>query len=472
MLLGYAAIYVLFWPLLPGINDEAGFINQALLWTRGAELRPLLPQTPADDLLLLDGDVVSWRNPGRSLLLLPFLPLGDVRWLYVSSLLLHLGTAVAAAALLRRAGASPLWAALVLFHPTLALYSRTLMADGPAGLALLLALLALTARRRPGFLAGLATGFGALLRYQVGLALVFVAAAVLTCPWIRDRRRQAAECLLGGAVIAVPLFLYNWTTYGAPLGFSGQGGFGLRYVPGNAAIYVGSLLLFWPLLPLALKLAPRGWRRPVRIIVIPFLAVLLLYSWHDVGSTPLETLVVSLRLLQPLLPIWIFAYALMLETRLGPLVRRRVPAAVRGVAMAGAGLCLLGGQAALFARHQAHLRGLAATRAEVTARIPEGATVIANRQVRKLFAVLDPDQPRYRWIEYERDNRVLDPAPHLGGEAPVYFAILPKRPGFEFPEVLAELIRRHGLERIPNGRDGLLLYRSPGGAAGAGETEP
>jgi len=56
-----------------------------------------------------------------------------------------------AAWLLARLGRSPLWAVLLLLHPTLAVYSRTLLADGAAGTGLLLAALRSPRPRRwPG----------------------------------------------------------------------------------------------------------------------------------------------------------------------------------------------------------------------------------------------------------------------------------------------------------------------------------
>ena len=77
-----------------------------------------------------------------------------------------------AAAVLVRLGRSPLWAALVLFHPTLALYSRTIMADEAAGAGLLLAAWPSTfpgAGAAVG--AGLAVGLAATMRYHAGARL-------------------------------------------------------------------------------------------------------------------------------------------------------------------------------------------------------------------------------------------------------------------------------------------------------------
>lgn len=461
LLVGYTLVYLWFWPAGPGIHDEAGFVNQALLWTHGPAMDARASRAPVDDLLRIDDRTVTWRNPGRSLLLVPFLPLGSVRALYLSSLLLHLAAGLACAALLRRHGASPLWSALVLFHPTLALYSRTIMADGPAGLALLAAFLALTTRRAPGFLAGLAVGAAAGLRYQTGPLLLFLAAGIWNLPWLPDRRRQAAACLLGGGTIGVALFVYNWYVYGSILGFTGQGRFSLAYLGWNAGIYALALACLWPALPLALGWDRSVWVRPVRLVVIPFLLVMLIYSWHDVGTSPLETMVVSLRLLQPVLPVWILSYALLLEDRIGPWFLRRLTPASRRAVLLLVSLLLLAGQALLFQRHQRHLASLQEARASILATIPPGATVIANGTVRKLFAVLSEEPPDYRWVPYDLDNRVLDPAPALADEdGPTYVALLPKRPGYEFPTELAELVRRLRLRRVATAHSGLLLYRA------------
>lgn len=223
LLLVYTAVYAAYFPRIHGIKDEAGFINQALLWSRGLPPDFDLRTSPIEDLVFVGGKWVSWRNPGRSLLILPLLPFRSTEVLYGSSLLLHLASTLAAAALLRRLRRSPLWAALVLFHPTLSLYSRTLMADGAAGLCLTLAVLALTGRRHPGFLAGLALGVGAIFRYQVGLLLPFLAAGICFTSGLARPRRQALLALAGGLAVGLPLFLYNQQVFGQVLGYTGRG---------------------------------------------------------------------------------------------------------------------------------------------------------------------------------------------------------------------------------------------------------
>ena len=206
LMLGYAALFAAYYPPpVVGIEDEVGFINQALVWSRGSLTAegaglPGLPDfTPV-------GDVhVSVRHPGRSLVLLPFLAVGGLRATPASGLLIHLATTLIAALTLARMGRHPAWAALVLLHPTMALYSRTALADEAAGAGLLGAGLALT---YPGaaaaVAAGLAVGVAASMRYQAALAVPSVALACLlpagrARPWRDAAACAAAAAAAGGA---------------------------------------------------------------------------------------------------------------------------------------------------------------------------------------------------------------------------------------------------------------------------------
>ena len=168
LMLGFAALFEVYYPPISAIEDETGFLNQALVWSRGAVSSEgagyphgLL------DFIEVNGRHVPARHPGRSLLALPLLLLGGTRAVFVSGLALHLLATLAGAALLARLGRSPLWAVLILFHPTLAVYSRTVMADGAAGTGLLLA--AIGVASGAPVLAGLAVGLAAAMRYHSAL---------------------------------------------------------------------------------------------------------------------------------------------------------------------------------------------------------------------------------------------------------------------------------------------------------------
>src|SRR5262249_40113198 len=155
LMAGYAGLFAAYYPPLPAVADEAGFINQALVWSRGAVSAEGAGLSDLADFGEYRGRHLATRHPGRSLVALPLLAAGGVRAASAAGLVLHLAMTAIGAALLARLGRSPLWAVLLLFHPTLALYSRTVMADAAAGTGLLLAGLMLTV---PG--AGGAVGAG------------------------------------------------------------------------------------------------------------------------------------------------------------------------------------------------------------------------------------------------------------------------------------------------------------------------
>ena len=149
LMLGFAGLFAAYYPPISGIEDETGFLNQAIVWSRGAVSSEGAGfPCGLHDFIELKGRHVPARHPGRSLLALPLLVLGGTRATFVSGLALHLLATLAGAALLVRLGRSPLWAVLILFHPTLAVYSRTVLADGAAGAGLLLA--AFGSRPAPG----------------------------------------------------------------------------------------------------------------------------------------------------------------------------------------------------------------------------------------------------------------------------------------------------------------------------------
>ena len=327
LMLGFAALFVWYYPPISGVEDEAGFVNQALVWSRGA----ITPQGAGWSRLLefepVKGRDVATRHPGRSLVVLPFLMLGGSRALFASGLLLHLTTTAIAAALLVKLGRSPLWAVLVLCHPTLALYSRTILADAASGTGVLLATLA-AASEGPaaGVCAGLAVGLGALMRHHAGMALPLVAASFLSPSDRPHRWRQAALCFAAGAGAGGGIVAYNLAVYGTPLEpFTAKRGFfAWRFLIPHLQFYGTALLVLWPGMLLAPVLDRSRIRWLVRGLCALFLGSLLLYYFHDTRPSWLETAILGQRLLQVILPLWIVSYAGVLDDWIVVPLRRRL----------------------------------------------------------------------------------------------------------------------------------------------------
>jgi len=476
--LAYVAISLAFFPQALGIRDELGFINQAAVWSRGALSAEGAGLSDAADFAEVGGRHVSWRNPGRSLLILPFVGTGSLAPHHVVSILVHLGITLLAVLYLRRERAPVGLALLVLFHPTLLLYSRTIMADAPCGLLILGAALLLSRVHAagPGLVsrsrgrlaaAGLLLGLAVVFRYQAGIVLLTLPAAMIFGRSSEgghrpSRRWRDLATVMGPGLLVVGLIMaYNQAQLGHVLGFLGQGAFSPSNIPIKLGAYLPALLLLWPLMLLTPLLDRSSLAPAVRYSAVPFLVMLLFYSFHDYGTSRLETSVLCLRLLQPVLPLWILAYTVTayrllrtpLESALAsrPRTRRALALSLGAVTL----VALAAGQTAMFRRHQAHLEELRAARQAVLASVPEGATILADASVRKLFGSLLEEQPEYRWIDFE-----TWPASSSGdGNPPAFLAVLPKGGHVELRDRALGFARERGMTRLAAGPSSLLLYQ-------------
>ena len=471
--IAYAALFLRFYPPLSGIEDEVGFVNQSLVWSRGAMTSEAAGFAEVADFgepngrpRLMDfvrvGDVHRpSRHPGRSLILLPFVMVGGVRVGFVSGLLIHWATTLIGAALLARLGRSPLWALLILFHPTLALYSRTVTADEAAGGFLVLATFFAT---RPGrgnaVAAGIAVGVAALMRYHAGLALPVIAASIALDP-ARDRRRgDGLAAFVAGGSFGGVIVAYNLLFYGAlldPVGAQ-RGQFGLTFARENAPFYFVALMSFWP----GMLLAPALDRSVVggiaRGLSTIYLGFFTLYYFHDRAGGILETSVVGLRLMQVALPVWIVSYAGAIDDRIVRPLRRRIGVRAVGIAAACVGLGLLGATATAFQKHQAHLSMLKKAHDAIVAEAPGGSVIVAHGGIHKLFGI-PSGGPVYRWRMLEFQGTPIDRSAELDRlESPWFLAVLAR--GEPLPDSANAMIEAYRMRRIAPTIPSLILYRA------------
>jgi hypothetical protein len=457
----YLALFFYYYPATHGIEDEVGFINQAIVWSHGAVSAESAGFDQLSDFIECKGRHVCWRNPGRSLLILPLLMFGGLRAIFVSGAVIHLLLTLTTALTFAKLGRSPLWAALVLCHPTLALYSRTIMGDEPAALGLSCALLAFVATNRPGVLAGIAIGVAAVMRYQAGVVLPFFALAILAAPHVNQRGRQALYCLIAGGAFAAALMVYNLVLYGNPTGLVGQGSFSLAYLPKNLAFYVLSLSVIWPLMILAPAFDRSRARYAVLAITVPLLLLTSCWYFQDRHSSWAFTLVLVARLIIPVIPPLVVSYAGCLEEIL---LDRWLPTRARSlVAPVAVGCCaaLLLVLAVLFRSHDAHLRILQSARDELAQAVPAHSLVIGNSTLSKLFAVPSDALPHYRWQDYDYQGTALDQSEAIRAEQRTwYLALLPKSPGSELPDRLRDYVSRYHMTRVSTEHSALILYRA------------
>lgn len=455
----YLLVFFYFYPPTLGIEDEAGYINQAFVWQHGSITSDGAGYQQLADFEDYRGRNVSFRNPGRALTLLPFMSVFGIRSIFISSALIHLLTVLVGALLLTRLGKSPLWAVLLLFHPTMALYSRTVMSDELSGLLLLLAVLAVTRKSWAGLLAGLALSGAVVTRYHAAVVVPLFIIAL----WKDKGRVEAFICTVVTGICAFSIIAYNYLTLGnLSGGYTNKVTFGLQFLAFNLKFYLPALLLLWPLQLLAPVADRSRLRWYFRITCLPVFGLLLLYFYHEEGESLLRTLVLGQRLLLTILPLWIVSYAYSVDSWLRPTVDKWVPRKLQTVAVAGFCLALLLGVSGLFREHQQHLWALKNATAEIEQVVPPGAVLVANRNLTKLFGTPATGITRYEWLVYQFLDRPLDHSARLAAEQKEwYLAILPRRAGEELPDTLREYIAKYHMVRIPTKNPNLIFYKAP-----------
>jgi hypothetical protein len=454
----YVALFAFYYPPLPGIEDEIGFINQGILFAHGSATTEGAGCPPLFDFIEFNGHHVTRRNPGESLLLIPLLLVFGLKSVFVLGAVVHVFLTLVAGLVLERIGKSPFWAVLVLCHPTLVLYSRTIMGDAGAGLGLLLALYALVAMQKPGLWAGLSVGFAAAMRYHAGLVLPFLATAIAFTAPVPRRKREGLKCLVGGGFVGLLLVLYNYRVYGNLIGITEGVHFTFSSVPMRALMLAAAFLVLWPGMLFAPLFDQSEQRWLVRALAVPIVGLFLVYTFFDRGANWGQTLVMGQRLLQPALPVWIVCYAYVLDDQLVSRMKLFAPARSAVVLLGAVGLMASIGL--IFRAHQQHLQHFLRARAEVLIQIPRGATVVANTTVAKLFGLV-PDATTYNLIVFNAQLHMLSFRDDVGVEGKhFYLVLMPKYSTQEFGGAVDDLVQHYRLHKLASAEPGLMLFES------------
>jgi len=467
----FAALYISFYPPIHGIEDEIGFVNQALLWSQGSlTLEGAgLNTDQMGDFVFSDGNHISLRNPGLSLLLFPFLLLFGTGSVFFVSLLIHLSSTFVLAAFLSKEGKNPLWSLLLLLHPTFVIYSRTVMSDQLAGLFIFLSLLSIGLKKSPGFWAGCFAGFAVLTRYQAGIILPLALLGLLLNRELENKTRAIWQFLFSGGIMAASIITYNLYLYGFPFPlqtFSDR--FVWSHFPEKFPIYFSGLMFLWPGMFLAIFAKQKErWKIILPLACLIYLLFFSFYYHHDSRSSYWTTLIIGQRFMQIILPVWIFLgiglYLRLLDVRVVSNFTDRLAKPIRLAAPAVCILLLFILNTMVIKTHQEHLLAFESAKEEVKEKIPVSATIIANVTLRKLFGVYDPENPSYHWLNIGWLGHVTDPSSLLKGTldntSPVYLAVLARLNPSEVSEFINPYQDHYNILRIPSESPRLALFR-------------
>ena len=466
-LASYILIFLAFYPPICGIEDEQGFVNQAIFWSRGA-----ISAEGADlsihlgDLLPINGRHLPIRHPGRSLLALPFYMIGGYQAIFLSGILIHALLVLLASATLRRMHLPQNLALLMLFHPTLLIYSRTITADAAAGLGLLLSVYALAKPDRLTLrdiaLAGLGVGLAATMRHHAAAAAPAIALVV----YLRSRHfRDAAIFALACFISALPLFCFNLAAYGTLLDpFSaGRGIFSFRYLSTQIPFYAESLSLFWPFMLIAPLFCFRPEKSAITAICLTFLAMLGCYYFHDSSPSRIQTDIIGLRLMQVALPAWIIGYAALLNKMGNNLLNRHIQLnKLVNIISIVFGITLT---LAIFSRHQSRLIDYAQRRETLLKATSSGGFLLTEGLVNKLVGIYRPDQPEYEphqvTFQSNRSYNESELQSRLKSETPVFMIFSPNTIGQIPSDTFIQLKERLKARPVETGNAQIQVWKVP-----------
>jgi hypothetical protein len=407
----YSVLYCIFWPSIVTTMDESTMLNMSYVYRQG---HWYADQAGVDIVFGWDngsGHKMPQYPPAMSALLSVF-SLGGWKMVFLSGLALHLGIFALVVAILRRLRLPDVLALLVLFYPTLVIYSRTLMTDLPSGLLIAAAFL-FYLRRQP-LLSGAMIGMSALLRTPNLAGAFFFGLGILIDSLLRRKSADAGaedEYPGGGGLKAafrdillfalgfLPFFAFAWwyqaDVQGGMWGKYGGQNLSLKFFPATFPTYLVSMMIVLPgllLAPLYYVLRSQPGRFVLGALTYGFVFLYSCSFFTDSTASKVESLIIAQRYVQAVIPLFVVAYAAMLTgltVRLSPKVRGLGTAAfVVGLALIAAGIHY---------KHENYLKNMVNMRSLTLEATRPDDVLLVNAHVAKLFSP-GPYQRRYTVI--------------------------------------------------------------------------
>lgn len=432
-LVAYAALIWVGYPDFYSIQDERAYLARAVT----------LSAADAG----FDGAAVPGFDkypPGQGFLLAMAMWVGPDAIHAVNPIALIL-LAVVAAAVFREREIPEYFALLVVFHPALFLFSRTLMADLPAAAVFLTGLRLLVDRRRlwfPGaLLLSLATGLRVAMAPFAGVALLWIA-------WHERESRVRAWLAAGFALGLAPLVYQLWvSSFFAGYAYD-VGSTSLANVLPNSFRYVLSLSLIYPLM-LMFGLVQR-YRRDRLLKALCLLALVFFpaFPGYMGGGDAATRLVLAQRYFLFVIPLLLIGYSQLLHRRV---LTSRLRAGVGLVAAFAA--C-----AVITAAHQEVLARNRSAHEAIYAATSTGALLVTDDRTAEL--IRPGADPRRHLNTEGREMEELLQAIDRAADVEVFFVELLREPGDQWPAGGA--LRQRYRTALVDSRDGewrLRIYR-------------
>ena len=311
----YLVIFFAFFPPIWSSIDEHGYVKRALLLTQG-EIGVSEPEYACRASYFNGEEYVSNRFIGKSVFLVPFIPLG-ISGVMVSGLIIHLINFFIFFIILKRLGIRKEFSLLYLLFPIFTWIARTVY---PGFLVLTFFLASvyfyLSDKKISWAISGLMAGLAILVRYDVILAIAaFVAGAFFS------NRKKLPYFMAPLLVIGLFVGLLNILFYGSPFSVGSHTAFGLlssilSLDPIDILVFAAVFIFLYPLLLLSPLLEKRtGMRNEFIGLSIAYLIFNATFTRFFAFDLSLDTLFITRhRYLIPMLGVLLIPYSSFLDS--------------------------------------------------------------------------------------------------------------------------------------------------------------
>lgn len=300
----FTFLFFYFYPLTTSIVDETAYLSMAYTYQHGAFTYEKVGISSAPASVMIDSNLISRYPPGNSILLLPFTKI-HWKFAFIRGYLLMAAGYLIFIIILRHFHLPAHYGLLFLYHPSLILYSRTIMSDIPATIICLIGLLFLVKQRIT--ISGIFFGASVAIRYPT--IIIPVALGLI---YLYKRNFRWITMLTIGTIIGIsPLLFYHLFCFNTVIGPARENIIGFSIVnlfPMLGQFFI-SLNILYPLLliiPVFSKLKER-W-----LFFTPAVLFLLLFSFQyyiDTGNNFFETIIRGQRYMLPIIPFLLVPYA-------------------------------------------------------------------------------------------------------------------------------------------------------------------
>lgn len=299
-------IYFVFYPPFYTIMDECDYLATSYVLKKGTFFFDNAKIFPSTATVIGKTHLYSKYPPGNSVLLLPFT---SIHWRlgFLMNFILYILCFYIFYLLLKELKIPEIFSLLLLLHPTLVLYSRTMMSDIPTMFFILLGTYLIIKEKE--IFAGFSLGFTILLKYSN-----FVVIIGLLTGYLIMRKKKSTYILIGIIFFIIIQSLYNiFVMEGLLAPFflpTGAGAHSLSYFKTSGIYYLISLNIIYPFMLIIFLIY--GFRKNILFLSIPVLITFLFFSFYyyiDKGKTFFETIIKGQRYMIPLFPFLILIYA-------------------------------------------------------------------------------------------------------------------------------------------------------------------